>query len=124
MVGYPWDRGRLGNFYLFIFCTLFLSHFIFVILFFVILFCFILFLTAINLLMFLLVRKKIAISFSQVSFVFKFGGRSGLCTLQLLIPWYCISCHIGDNVSFKFRGVEKYTVFLFVLFVCFVCFCL
>jgi hypothetical protein len=27
-------------------------------------------------------------------------------------------------VSFKFGGVEKHIVFLFVLFVCFVCFCL
>jgi uncharacterized protein YjaZ len=33
---------------------------------------------------------------------------------SFLIPLYCISCHIGDNVSFNFGGVEKYTVFLFV----------
>ena len=49
--------------------------------------------------------------------MFKFGGRLGLCTLWFLIPRYCISCHIGDNVSFKFEGVDKHSVCLFVLFV-------
>jgi hypothetical protein len=31
-------------------------------------------------------------------------------------PWYFISCHIGDNVSFKFGGVEKKHI-VFILFV-------
>jgi hypothetical protein len=52
--------------------------------------------------------------------VFKFGGHLGLYTLQFLIPLYCISCHIGDNVSFKFGGVDRHTIYLFVcLFGCF-----
>jgi hypothetical protein len=56
--------------------------------------------------------------------VFKFGGRLDLCTSLFLIPLYCISCHIGDNVSFKFRGVDKHLVCLFVCFICyFVYFC-
>jgi hypothetical protein len=49
--------------------------------------------------------------------MFKFGGRLDLYTSRFLIPLYCISCHIGDNVSFKFGGVDKYYVCLFVLFV-------
>jgi hypothetical protein len=64
--------------------------------------------------------------------MFKFGGHLDLCTSWFLIPLYCISCHIGDNVSFKFGGVDKHSVCLFVcLFPCFVlvlfvyiCFCL
>jgi hypothetical protein len=31
-----------------------------------------------------------------------------------LIPQYCISCHIGDNVSFKFGDVAKHSICLFV----------
>jgi hypothetical protein len=31
-----------------------------------------------------------------------------------LIPLYCIFCQIWDNVSFKFGGVDKYYVCLFV----------
>ena len=55
--------------------------------------------------------------------MFKIGGRLGLCTFWFLIPLYCISCHIRDNVSFKFGGVDKHTICLFVcLFACFVCF--
>jgi hypothetical protein len=55
-------------------------------------------------------KKNIVVSCLCV-LVFKFGGRLGLCTFRFFIPWYCISCHIGDNVSFKFGGVEKkYTV--------------
>jgi hypothetical protein len=46
--------------------------------------------------------------------VFKFRGHLGLCTFRFLIPLYCISCHIRDNVSFKFRGVDKHYVCLFV----------
>jgi hypothetical protein len=54
--------------------------------------------------------------------MFKFGGRLNLCTLWFLIPLYSISCHIGDNVSFKFGGVDKHSVCLFVCFICcFVC---
>ena len=41
LVGRPWDRGRRGNFSFLIFRTLFLSHFIFVILF--LSFCFVFF---------------------------------------------------------------------------------
>jgi hypothetical protein len=57
--------------------------------------------------------------------MFKFGGRLCLCTLRFLIPLYCISCHIVDNVSFKFGGVDKHylSVCLFACFVCFVCVC-
>jgi hypothetical protein len=52
--------------------------------------------------------------------VLKFGGRLDLCTSLFLIPLYCISCHIGDNVLFKFEGVDKHFVYLFfVLFVIF-----
>jgi hypothetical protein len=40
LVGQLYERGRCSNFFIFIFRTLFLSHFIFIILFFVILFCF------------------------------------------------------------------------------------
>ena len=39
--------------------------------------------------------------------VFKFEGRPGICTLDLLIPRYCIFWHIWDNVSFKFGGVKN-----------------
>jgi hypothetical protein len=46
--------------------------------------------------------------------MFKFKGRLDLCTSRFLIPLYCISCHIGDNVSFKFGGVDKHSVCLFV----------
>jgi hypothetical protein len=53
--------------------------------------------------------------------VFKFEGRLDLCTLWFLIPLYCIFCHIGDNVSFKFGGVNKHSVCLFVCFICFIC---
>jgi hypothetical protein len=57
--------------------------------------------------------------------VFKFGGHLGLCTFRFLVLLYCISCHIGDNVSFKFGGVNKHSVCLFVYFIgCFDCFCL
>jgi hypothetical protein len=59
--------------------------------------------------------------------MFKFRGRLDLCTLRFLIPLYCISCHIEDNVSFKFEGVDKHSVCLFVLFVVlfvYICFCL
>jgi hypothetical protein len=36
-------------------------------------------------------------------------------------PTVLYSCHIGDNVSFKFGGMDKHTVCLFVcLFNCFV----
>jgi hypothetical protein len=57
--------------------------------------------------------------------VFKFGGRLGLCTLRFLIPLYCISYQIGDNVSFKFGAVNKHSICLFVCFIgCFDCFCL
>ena len=45
--------------------------------------------------------------------VFKFRGHPGLCTFWFLISLYCISCYIGDNVSFKFGGVDKHIVFLF-----------
>ena len=55
--------------------------------------------------------------------MFKFGGRLGLCTSQFLIQLYCISCYIGDNVSFKFGGVDKHCPFV-CLFACFVCFCI
>jgi hypothetical protein len=54
--------------------------------------------------------------------MFKFGGRLGLYTSLFLIPLYCISCHIGDNVSFKFGGVDKHFVCLFCLF--YLLFCL
>jgi hypothetical protein len=50
--------------------------------------------------------------------MFKFGGRFGLCTSRLLIPLYYISSHIGDNVSFKFGGVDKHFVCLFYLLFC------
>jgi hypothetical protein len=64
--------------------------------------------------------------------MFKFGGRLGLCTSRFLISLYCISCHIGDNVSFKFGGVDKHFVYLFCLFYLlfclfmsvYICFCL
>jgi hypothetical protein len=64
--------------------------------------------------------------------MFKFGGRLGLCTSRFLIPLYCISSHIVDNVSFKFGGVDKHSVCLSICFIsCFVlflsvyiCFCL
>jgi hypothetical protein len=54
--------------------------------------------------------------------MFKFGGRLDLCTLRFLIPLYCISCHIGDNVSFKFGGVDKHFVCLFCLFIYLFCY--
>jgi hypothetical protein len=53
--------------------------------------------------------------------VFKFKGPLDLCTFWFLIPLYCISCHIGDNVSFKFGGVDKHCLFVY-LFACFVLF--
>jgi hypothetical protein len=55
--------------------------------------------------------------------VFKFERCLGLCTLRFIIPLYYISCHIGDNVSFKFRGVDKHYLFvcLFVVLFVFVC---
>jgi hypothetical protein len=49
--------------------------------------------------------------------MFKFSGRFDLSTSWFLIPLYCISCHIGDNVSFMFGGVYKHSVCLSVLFV-------
>jgi hypothetical protein len=57
----PIGSGKVRYSFFFIFRTLFLSHFLFVILFLVILFYFILFLTAINLLMFV-PREKIVVS--------------------------------------------------------------
>jgi hypothetical protein len=51
--------------------------------------------------------------------VFKFGGHLGL--FWFLIPLYYISYHIGDNVSFKFGGVDKHCLFV-CLFACFVLF--
>ena len=59
LVGHPYERGKCSIFFLFIFSTLFLSHFLFVILFPVNLFYFyfIQFLTTINLLMFVFIRK-------------------------------------------------------------------
>jgi hypothetical protein len=57
--------------------------------------------------------------------VFKFERCLGLCTFQFLIPLYCISCHIRNNVSFKFEGVDKHSVCLFVCFwSVYICFCL
>jgi hypothetical protein len=57
--------------------------------------------------------------------VFKFERCLDLCTLRFVILLYCISCHIWDNMSFKFRGVDKHFVSLFVCFICcFVGFCL
>jgi hypothetical protein len=58
--------------------------------------------------------------------VFKFERCLGLCTLRFLIPLYYISCHIGDNVSFKFGGVDKHCLFvcLFVVLFVYICFCL
>jgi hypothetical protein len=55
--------------------------------------------------------------------MFKSGGRLDLYTLRFLIPLYCISCHIGDDVSFKFGGVDKHYLFvcLFACFVLFIC---
>jgi hypothetical protein len=55
--------------------------------------------------------------------VFKFGECLVLCTLRFLILLYCISCHIGDNVLFKFGGMNKYYLFvcLFACFVLFIC---
>ena len=50
--------------------------------------------------------------------MFKFGGCLDLCTLRFIIPPYCISCHIGDNVSFKFGGMDKHFVCLFYLLFC------
>ena len=44
--------------------------------------------------------------------MFKFGRRLDLCTFRFRNPLYCISCHIGDNVSFKFG------VWTNILFVC------
>jgi hypothetical protein len=54
--------------------------------------------------------------------MFKFGGCRELCSSRFLISLYCISCHIGDNVSFKFGGVDKHSVCLFVCFICLFCF--
>jgi hypothetical protein len=54
--------------------------------------------------------------------MFKFGGRLDFCTSRFLIPLYSISCHIGDNVSFKFGGVDKHSVCLFCLFIYLFCF--
>jgi hypothetical protein len=66
-----------------------------------------------------------------VFLVFKFGGCLDLCTLRFLISLYCISCYIGDNVSFKFRGVDKHSIFFFLFYLLFcwflfayICFCL
>ena len=57
--------------------------------------------------------------------MFKFGGCLGLCTFRFLILLYCISCHIGDNVSFKFGSLDKHSVYFFACFIgCFDCFCL
>jgi hypothetical protein len=57
--------------------------------------------------------------------MFKFEGHLDLRTSRFLILLYCISCHIGVNVSFKFGGVDKHSVYLFVCFICcLVCFCL
>jgi hypothetical protein len=44
--------------------------------------------------------------------VFKFRGHLGLYTFRFLNPLYCISCHIGDSVSFKFGGMDKHSVCL------------
>jgi hypothetical protein len=53
---------------------------------------------------------------------FKFRGHLDLCTFRILIPWYYISWHIGDKVSFKFGGVDKHIVCSSVCFICcFVC---
>jgi hypothetical protein len=46
--------------------------------------------------------------------MFKFRGRLDLCTSRFLIPLYCISCHIWVNVSFKFGGMDKHYVYLFI----------
>jgi hypothetical protein len=46
--------------------------------------------------------------------VFKFRGCLDLCTLQFLIPLYCISYHIKDNVSFKFGSVDKHSVCIYL----------
>jgi hypothetical protein len=57
--------------------------------------------------------------------VFKFRRHLGLCIFQFIIPLYCISYYIGDNVSFKFGGMDKHSVCLFVCLIgCFDCFCL
>jgi hypothetical protein len=57
--------------------------------------------------------------------MFKFEGRLDLCISQFRIPLYCISYHIGDNVSFKFGGMDKQSVCLIVCFICcFFGFCL
>jgi uncharacterized membrane protein len=48
----------------------------------------------------------------------KFGGCLDLCTLWFFISLYCISFHIGDNVSFKFEvWTNILSVYLLVLFV-------
>jgi hypothetical protein len=48
--------------------------------------------------------------------VFKFGGCLGLCTLPFSHPTvlYLLIHYIWDNVSFKFGGEKKHTIFLFV----------
>ena len=87
-------------------------------------FYFILFLIAINLLMFLLVRKDCCWFLTGV-LVFKFRGHLDLCTLLFLIPLYCISCHIEDNMSFKVWGCgQTFCLFFFLFICCFICFCL
>ena len=59
--------------------------------------------------------------------MFKFGGCLDLCTSRFLILLYCISYHIWDNMSFKFEGVDKHAICLFVYLLFLVCiylFCL
>jgi hypothetical protein len=66
--------------------------------------------------------KKILLLVVDVFWYSSSGRHLGLCTFRFLIPWYYISCHIGDNVLFKFRGVEKtYCFFLFVCLFFFFC---
>jgi hypothetical protein len=55
----------------------------------------------------------------QVFWCSSLGDALAFAHSSFLIPQYCISWHIGDNVLFKFGGVEKHTVFFlfFYLFV-------
>ena len=110
-------EGAVFFIFFIIFHTLFLSHFIFVILFLSFYFILFLFLIAIDILMFVLVRKRLLLVFDKCLLCSSLRDALAFAHYDFLIPRYCISWHIGDNVSFKFGGMEKHTVFLFVLFV-------
>ena len=110
-------------FFFFIFRTLLLSHFLFVCLFLVILFYFV---SNSNKHFSVCTSKKILLLVVDVFWCSSSGDALAFAHFSSSSHG-CISCHIGDNMSFKFRGVEtKHNVsfclflLLFVYNFCFV----